>query len=538
MPYRSLLLLLLLCSLVLQAESCWYTGPGGLRGAGEDDGNIIDDPEGRCTALPSPILPGLAFIPRPEGLLFSDGPLWIVNRVPQGLLAFNVDELPPMSKVPSRDVTIPADSDGDSVDGSVPDVPQPIVNGVRIESNTLGLITAFDYDEVLFFNPANIDIEMDGGLARYNVFLPADFNSTAFNDNDYPRLPRQADTSISRTAASTMTCIRVDDDAKNSDTNLVEVTVESLDRCDGEGEKTYYSSGTTGATVAEWVDESVIKNRLFVSLNNPDVFPEVGTRVYRPGTVLAYDFSDDGVSPVPHKPVGVHPSVIFTEGYNPRDVISYTTTSGDNFVLVVVAGALSFDGETFVKVELSEAFIEVIDPANLEVVDRVSLGNAALSGVSALDPIKGVLVVGSVAERTLYGVDLDRLSNPALPWNVARLDITPLDPAGGCRGSISGMSISDDLSEIYAVDYCDGTLTVVEADTDGTLHEIRQIELTAPANEPPPAPGADPGDVTLKIPGRIAVRPGTPGVSFEGSDLFVLVSQPEGLVCAQEVFGK
>ena len=44
MPYRSQLLMLAMLSLLLQAESCWYPGPGGLLGAGEDDGNIIDDP--------------------------------------------------------------------------------------------------------------------------------------------------------------------------------------------------------------------------------------------------------------------------------------------------------------------------------------------------------------------------------------------------------------------------------------------------------------------------------------------------------------
>ena len=98
------------------------------------------------------------------------------------------------------------------------------------------------------------------------------------------------------------------------------------------------------------------------------------------------------------------------------------------------------------------------------------------------------------------------------------------------------MAISDDQSEVYAVDYCDGTLTVVGVASDGTLSEIRQIELTAPIDEPAPAPGSE--VEIIKGPGRIAVRPGTPGTSFVGSDLFVLVSQPEGLVCAQEVFGK
>ena len=107
--------LLAMLSLLRQAESCWYPGPGGVggQGAGEDDGNIIDDPEGRCTALPGNVLPGLDFIPRSNGS-FIDGPLWVVNPTkPQGLLAFDVDDSPPTSWVPPRDVSIPTDSNGD-----------------------------------------------------------------------------------------------------------------------------------------------------------------------------------------------------------------------------------------------------------------------------------------------------------------------------------------------------------------------------------------------------------------------------------------
>jgi hypothetical protein len=113
------------------------------------------------------------------------------------------------------------------------------------------------------------------------------------------------------------------------------------------------------------------------------------------------------------------------------------------------------------------------------------------------------------------------------------------------------MDISDDGSEVYAVDYCAGTLIVL--DTNGTDAPTKQKEfaLTFPINatdepEPDPVPG-DSGSVTppeptepvvkIKGPTRIAVRPGNPD-DYDGSDLFVLVTEPVGLVCAQNVQAK
>jgi hypothetical protein len=218
-------------------------------------------------------------------------------------------------------------------------------------------------------------------------------------------------------------------------------------------------------------------------------------------------------------------------------------------VLVVVSGAVGTSGNDFVEVAGATASIEVIDAETLELVGTYPLGNAALSGVSALNAENAVLVIGSAIDRWLFSVDLEPLLDPLFPSGSTPADLggwvrydrgvpfaitldSPVD-TGTCLGLISGMAISDDLSEIYAVDFCSGTLTVVEAASDGILMQGTQIELTAPINEPDPDPGSE--EVVLKGPGRIAVRPGTPGTSFAGSDLFVLVSQPEGGVCAQNV---
>lgn len=524
MRYRSLLLMLLLSSLVLQAESCWYPGPRGLL-AGRDDGNIIDDPEGRCTELPGTILPGLGFIPRFGGS-FIDGPLWVVNRsASQGLLGFDADELPPASFVPSRDVTLPADSDGDGAADS------PLISGVRIESLALGLIagsgfsTLSNYDEVLFFDPSNMNPALDGGLARYLVAVPA-----SFADGDYPFLPAPGAAAEVRTGVSTRAC------ARTGARTLSEGTSVTGDDCVGDGTTTsIYTTDTSGATV--------IANKLFVSLRNRAPAWTPLAPIHRPGTVLVYDFLGGAVSP--SESPAASPSVVFTEGYNPTDVIGYSDGS-NNYVLVIVSGPIVIPG--------ARSYIELIDADSLEWLRSVELvfadggGEhvAALSGVSALDEVNGFLYVGSAVERSLYSIELatliDLTATTKITWKSLGPPPTGITLPVTCPGSIRGMAISDDSSEIYAVDYCAGTLAVVATDATGSMANVMdEFALTLPIEDPEPAP--DPDNVTLKGPTRIAVRPGTPGQSFEGSDLFVLVTQPhvsptEGLVCAQEVFGK
>jgi hypothetical protein len=534
MPYRSQLLMLAMLSLLLQAESCWYPGPGGLR-AGKDDGNIIDDPKGRCTGLPGNVLPGLDFIPRFGGS-FIDGPLWVVNKIsPQGLLAFDADSLPPESFVPSRDVSVPTDSDGDGVDEGTTAIAGPTVNGIRIESLDLGLITAENYEEVLFFDPSNMNTDVDGGLARYLVGVPASFAS-----DDYPFLPAPGADVESRTAVSTTACARIGDRLLSAGEAVIG------DDCVGDGiTKSIYTSDTSGATV--------IHNRLFVSLSNHSPISAPATPIHRPGSVLVYDFVGGAVSPS-ETPLAL-PSIVLTEGYNPTDVVAYTAPDGNDYVLVIVSGPIAEVAGLYTTFGDSKSYIELIDADSLELLRSVELvieGDpsdhvATISGVSAVDEARGILYVGSAVDRYLYSIDLATLIDPGTTGTkVTWKDLGPrpegIVAAGTCRGSIRGMAISDDSSEFYAVDYCAGTLVVVEANADGSMANVKdEFALTSPINEPDPVPGDTEADLTLRGPTRIAVRPGVPGQSFEGSDLFVLVTQPhispsEGLVCAQEVF--
>jgi hypothetical protein len=316
---------------------------------------------------------------------------------------------------------------------------------------------------------------------------------------------------------------------------------------------------TTGATV--------IADKLFVSMSNPAPLTTPSVPYYRPGVVLVYKFLGGAVSPSVSPPE--HPSIVFTKGFNPTDVVGFDPADivgyigeSKNYILAIVSGVIPLVDGALEPDDVAGSFVELIDAADsklkgsLRIGDKVAEGeggDAALSGVSALDVGNGMLYVGSAVERTIYSIVLSTLIVP--PFDEATVyELNLGSPSGinlpdNCDGSIRGMAISDDGSEVYAVDYCAGTLIVLGTNGTGPPTMKDEFALTFPINESDDEPvsgdGTDgegdtpPAEPVEKIKGptRIAVRPGDPD-GYDGSDLFVLVTEPEGRVCAQNVQAK
>jgi hypothetical protein len=280
---------------------------------------------------------------------------------------------------------------------------------------------------------------------------------------------------------------------------------------------------------------------------------------YLPGAVLVFEVLPGECGTADDRT----PPTIFTQGFNPTHLTPYTTVGGHNYVLVTVSGAigtvqdnpLTSDVVEGGYAPLTDAAIEVIDADATppELVATIPLGLAALTGVPAIDPTGSILVVGSAAGRGLLAVDLtlletlpaaDQVDTPiVLDGSDAVFGNAVLHAAGNpieiparadgadqdtCPGHIAGVAFNDAGTRIYATDFCDGTISVIDVTLGAppTFTDSEQIDFTAPIDTPEPD--------EARGPGPIAVRPGSPD-AYTGPDVFVLVGEPEGLLCGIEI---
>jgi hypothetical protein len=213
---------------------------------------------------------------------------------------------------------------------------------------------------------------------------------------------------------------------------------------------------------------------------------------------------------------------------------------------------------------LSEAFVDVIDPGEPRIVARIPLGFAGPSfDAPAVDPSGRLAWLGATSLRQLYAVDLRALDDNALyaptsggtatagdpPVTLDGLDLLGADarifdadrplvipartdrPAPTDCGGFTSVAVNAAGTEAYATDFCDGTLTRVRYDaTLPAAIPYAASRFQIGEQRAPYAPSDAIGE--LQKPGTIAVRPGRPGVDFEGPDVFVLLGAPEANLCA------
>lgn len=281
-------------------------------------------------------------------------------------------------------------------------------------------------------------------------------------------------------------------------------------------------SYTSGVTVSN--------GKIYVCTSN---FTAVGgSPVCPPGTILVYRWDP---AKNPPEVVPSDPSFIVTTRFNPTEV----TPVGNRWVLVTNSGVLAIREAR--AVPLTEAAVDVVDTDLDCVVATYPLGLTALSYKAiAVAPDRSRALVGSVAFNSVFELDLTALQDlpAACPDSVPELaDRVLAAPENPIRTGFSGqtgketndfvvqIALSANGSRAYASGYNSGTLSVLEVEP-----AARTPSPKVPLAVLPLTPPLDPEHATVEDvgPGPLAVRPGRPGVDYEGPDVFVLIGLPAG----------
>jgi hypothetical protein len=455
-----------------------------------------------CVTLPEPMPVGLSLV---NG---ATDRVLVANSEPAAVIPLSLATQPPSVATPGAVPTIPDDSDGD---GEVDD-PKPVLEGVVGDDPTVptgfALATSTAKEQVLFVSPVTAELVpffVDGEL---------------------------------RTAVATAVEVTPEEGAQDSHGDPVA--------------DPFTTSFTSGVAVSG--------TRAFVSTSNVADGAGGEDPVYLPGTILMFTVNLLAGS------IDSTPQVLFTTRYNPTDVTPYTSPGGRSFVLVSSTGALGVSNQTRFgfatgaseagkagAIEVIEVFPTPDDPALVAVIP---LGETAPGfGKVTLDRRSWIGTIGSLVERRVLAVDLSILDElPTDPpdelvildgsgtetdpvIDAPSLRITPIGggpPAETCAGTVVATAWADG-DRLLALEFCDGTVSSWKVNLRGN-----------PAHNPTPfppdrfslrmelravAPLVAAGSGQLQAPLGMVVRPGKPGVSFIGPDVFLLVGLPEGALC-------
>ena len=501
---------------------------GGGDGGGSQSFRSFESPDPRCLALGSQFPAGFAFVPGRTDLV------WAMDFSPPTFLPIDVSVVPPALSASPSPLLVPSDSDGN---GSDETFLVPIIDDVDIPRDDLALVTSSSYEEIILFDPTL------GELRSFDVSV-----DPAFAAGDYPLLPAPG-TTAPRTALSTFACIRPPPGALDSRGEPIATSVSAAGFCEA-GVPSYLSSFTSGA--------ALVGERLFVSTSN--LGNDAGTTEpqYLPGSVLVYDI-DLSVAPPTLTPNAATP-VLLTSGFNPTQVTGLDL-GGRRFVLVTLSGAIGVEpddpGTSEIEgagVALTDAAIDVIDADTLNHVATIPLARAGLAfNRLAVDPTQRVAAIGSAIQRWLLAIDLEPLATlPAAPPTPLILDgstgpnavlfdgSAPFQiparsdgaPSGTCPGFTAGVAFNDAGTALYLTDFCDGTLTQVDVALDAGPPAASQFSIGEQLNVTAALRADTLGE--RHSPGALQVRPGEPGVDFDGPDVFLTVGDP-GLLCGIEV---
>ncbi len=511
---------------------------------------ILRLPPDECLLLRSEFPAGFDFLPG------SDGHAVVIESAPPAALFIDIESDTPALLERERIAPVPADSDGDGeIDedqrlcGADAISRSPTLGGALGVSEDMAFVASSGFEQVMFFGAP------DGRLLDFDVTNPPDPIGGSYHGEDYPYLPADDDT---RTAISTKACIYLTPDTGIPDAASTGDAIGQHACCDREaGVPSFFTSFTSGMALAA--------GHLFVATSNLDL-PEAFRGRYFPGTVLVYDY-DPAVEARAMQP-NIETPVLFTSGFNPTGVASFTTPRGRELVLVANSGALTVGvGASNI---LSEAFIDVIDADSRRIVATVPMGFAGLAfdGL-AIDPLKRVAFAGSWTLRVVYAIDLRvfddedlfvgsdvvvldgsdpifpdaRIFHAEAPYEIPDRDDGPHPIL--CEGW-TAPAVNAAGDRVYVTDRCDGTLSEIRlldpvqscaslGSTDTCCDRIplptscfeagayREISETSTAS-------VEPHD-----PSQVRVRPGEPGVDYSGPDLFYIVNSPEGRLCSSRI---
>jgi hypothetical protein len=512
-------------------------------GEGDSGGQMIIEVrplDERCVPIAGWYPSGFDMIPGTKG----QGVVAVFS--PPGLAALDLNTVPPSPLAQDVIPPLPTDSDGDgepdgerslAVEGcrianvDVDDcsyVPEPVMGEVLAVSETLALVSASDYEEVIFFDVPSGELTQlwVGNAGGDHLYLPEDLEL--------------------RTALSTRVCVYPRPSAVDSLGDVIDV--EPL--CDPSTHG-YLTSFTAGKAVVE-VGE---RRYLFVATSNVE---RPSQARFNPGTVLVYTIEEGGqglvISPDPEVPV------IFTEDFNPTAVSTYTAypeAQARNLVLVTATGAIA-QGTGADNVRTQGA-LQIIDAASRRLVARIPLGLAGPSfeGLVVV-PGQRMALMGATFQRHVYAVDLTPLNDPALygrsPGEIVTLDGTqppfpdarlywaasPFEIPARADGpdprvcaNLTSVAANAAQTRAFVTDFCDGTLAILDIIPEGDGSGGERLALARVENIVAPKTAVSVGE--LQEPGMVRVRSGTPGVDYTGPDVFFVVGQPEGQLCGVRI---
>jgi hypothetical protein len=172
-------------------------------------------------------------------------------------------------------------------------------------------------------------------------------------------------------------------------------------------------------------------------------------------------------------------------------------------------------------------------------------GGAFDFGGLALHPSGRVAVVGSVAGKRVFVVDLQALATLVAPGDALAdpLPVTELavpaladgPPAALCPGSASGVAFNHAGDRLYVSERCDGSLTTFSVALPAAPQPIGSGDFGLASSEALLSSLAPENFGDQRDPSVLRVRPGVPGIDFDGPDLFFLSGQPSAQVCALRV---
>ena len=291
---------------------------------------------------------------------------------------------------------------------------------------------------------------------------------------------------------------------------------------------------------------ALMRGKVYISNSN---FTRTGSNpICAPGTVKIVDL-DESVDPPAFVPLP-QPDVIVTTSFNPTEV----TPLDDRILLVTNTGLLALRGDT--GVPLTEGSVDVVDTEQDCIIANYPLGLGAPSFAKiaiAEQEVQGGRIVrrgylGSAAFNHVYELDLTGLdahlgSCPAagsVPTLSAKVLAGPDDPIrmtndpANSANLVAQTVVNHNATRGYATGVNSGTLAILalETGTDGAgaplpsrkspLRIIRATDPLPTQNESEPGP--------------VAVRPGVPGVDYQGPDVFVVTGTPIGELRAFQTY--
>ncbi|HEB89009.1 MAG TPA: hypothetical protein ENI85_05520 [Deltaproteobacteria bacterium] len=409
----------------------------------------------------------------------------------------------------------------------------PVAGSLFALEPTRVALSTSSYEQLLFIDPR------DGMLQPVELETPAP--GASFDPADWPFWPPSGIPTI-RSGLSTRACVYADG------------LLDSLG--DPIGPNRFCSPDRNGFVTRFTAGAARIGDHLLVATSN---LIRSSRAQFAPGTLLLFEY-DTGSDPPRVRPRADGP-ILLTSGYNPTTVTPYTTPSGRALALIGVSGSIALGtGPDLVR---TDSAIDVVDVAMGRLIATIPLGRAGL-GFSpiAIDSNRRVGLIGAATRRALFGIDLAALDDPLLGLGPEAL---PIRLDGSVSGYPDARLYSGDsplplpkrstgppdsqcttqtsvaLSQIgpsgVASDFCDGTLSILHLDlpADRTASLDPGTAVTIERLQAVTAPLVDDATGLVRAIDRVVIRPGRPGVDFDGPDVHFTAGLPEGAVCGVRI---